>query len=56
MLGDETVLIISFVNDTRVHFGGKMLTKDNEILCVWGSNSPGNSASLIPWGKVLCKI
>ena len=56
VLGDETVLVsFPLANDTRVHFGGKILTKDNEILlCLGDLNSPGNSAKFdSPWGKVL---
>ena len=56
VLGNEAVLAsFPLANDTRVHFGGKILTKDNEILlCLGDLNSPGNSAKFdSPWGKVL---
>ena len=53
MLGNEAVLAsFPLANDTRVHFGGKILTKDNEILlCLGDLNSPGNSANLILHGE-----
>ena len=55
-LGIEINLIsFDLQNDNNVHFGGKIL-QDNEnlLLCLGDLNSPGNSAKFdSPWGKIL---
>ena len=55
-LGDEAPLaILGNIENSNVHFGGKILQKDNEvILCLGDLWSPGNSAKFDTfWGKVL---
>ena len=55
-LGNETNLIsFDLQNDNNVHFGGKILQANNNLLlCLGDLNSPGNSAKFdSPWGKIL---
>ena len=56
ILKEENVQLAVFnINDNNVHFGGKILkNNDNLIICLGDQNSPGNSAKFdSPWGKVL---
>lgn len=55
-LGVEINLVsFDLQNDNNVHFGGKILqTNKNLLLCLGDLNSPGNSAKFdSPWGKIL---
>lgn len=55
-VGDEIVLVaFELQNDNNVHFGGKILQDENNLLlCLGDLNSPGNSAKFdSPWGKVM---
>ena len=54
-LGEEkSLLSVELVTENTVHFGGKILQNNSEIiLCLGDLNSPGNSAkSDTPWGKI----
>ena len=58
-LGNETNLIsFDLQNDNNVHFGGKILQANNNLLlCLGDLNSPGNSAKFdSPWGKKILNI
>ena len=55
-LGIEINLIsFDLQNDNNVHFGGKILQENKDLLlCLGDLNSPGNSAKFdSPWGKIL---
>tara|TARA_Y100000996_G_C22555717_1_gene655448 strand:- start:959 stop:2401 length:1443 start_codon:yes stop_codon:yes gene_type:complete len=54
-LGEEkSLLSVELVTENTVHFGGKILQNNSEIiLCLGDLNSPGNSAKFdTPWGKI----
>ncbi len=52
---NKVQLAVFNINDNNVHFGGKILKNNDELLiCLGDQNSPGNSAKFdSPWGKVL---
>ena len=55
-LGIEINLVsFDLQNDNNVHFGGKILQENKDLLlCLGDLNSPGNSAKFdSPWGKIL---
>jgi len=55
-LGDEQILaILGNIENKNVHFGGKILQKEDDIiLCLGDLWSPGNSAKFDTlWGKIL---
>ena len=51
---EQTLLSLELSTKNTVHFGGKILQKDSEILlCLGDLNSPGNSAKFdTAWGKI----
>lgn len=56
ILKENKVQLAAFnINDNNVHFSGKILKNNNElIICLGDQNNPGNSAKFdSPWGKVL---
>ena len=55
ILEEKELSIFELQNDNNVHFGGKILQNETDILlCLGDLNSPGNSAKFdSPWGKVL---
>ena len=55
VIGEEqTLLSLELATKNTVHFGGKILQKNSEIiLCLGDLNSPGNSAKFdTAWGKI----
>ena len=52
---EKTLALLGSIKDRNVHFGGKILqTNDEILLCLGDINSPGNSAKFDTlWGKII---